>query len=237
MLRNIADEESRFFNCLHALPETTVSLIADLVEADLLPADLLPADPLPADPLPANPSTELPRRLLVAHQLTDIQRVEQMFNLPSLAAQKPSELLEEMLRLCTRGQEINAFFNCLFLNKLPRELCLREKDGGQAGVGPQGRPLRRPQQQTGPRRGGISGRRFFSRARRRGDHGSCNPPRSRQRATRQRRRTVGQQLSGQEEAGTQWRRWTAGVPHAEPRGAGQDREWAVLQPLLLWSQG
>jgi hypothetical protein len=31
-LRNIADEESRFFNCLHALPEATVSLIADLVE-------------------------------------------------------------------------------------------------------------------------------------------------------------------------------------------------------------
>ena len=43
-LRNIADEESRFFNCLHALPETTVSLIADVVEAD---------------PLPANPYTEL----------------------------------------------------------------------------------------------------------------------------------------------------------------------------------
>jgi hypothetical protein len=50
-LRNIADEESRFFNCLHALPETTVSLIADLVEAD---------------PLPANPYTELRRRLLGA---------------------------------------------------------------------------------------------------------------------------------------------------------------------------
>jgi hypothetical protein len=26
-----------------------------------------------------------------------------------------------MLRLCPRGQENNAFFNCLFLNKLPRE--------------------------------------------------------------------------------------------------------------------
>jgi hypothetical protein len=106
-LRNIADEESRFFNCLHALPETTVSLIADLVEAD---------------PLPANPYTELRRRLLAAHQLTDIQRVEQLFNLPPLVAQKPSELLAEMLRLCPRGQENNAFFNCLFLNKLPREL-------------------------------------------------------------------------------------------------------------------
>ncbi len=46
---------------LHALPEATVSLIADLVEAD---------------PLPANPYTELQRCLLAAHQLTDIQRVE-----------------------------------------------------------------------------------------------------------------------------------------------------------------
>jgi hypothetical protein len=106
-LHNITDEESWFFNCLHALPETTVSLIADLVEAD---------------PLPANPYTELRRRLLAAHQLTDIQRVEQLFNLPPLGAQKPSELLAEMLRLCPRGQENNAFFNCLFLNKLPREL-------------------------------------------------------------------------------------------------------------------
>jgi hypothetical protein len=106
-LRNIADEESRFFNCLHALPETTVSLIADLVEAD---------------PLLANPYTELRRRLLAAHQLTDIQRVEQLFNLPPLGAQKPSELLAKMLRLCPRGQENNAFFNCLFPNKLPREL-------------------------------------------------------------------------------------------------------------------
>ncbi len=34
----------------------------------------------------------------------------------------PSELLAEMLRLCPRGQENNAFFNCLFLDKLPREL-------------------------------------------------------------------------------------------------------------------
>jgi hypothetical protein len=106
-LRNIADEESRFFNCLHALPERTVSLIANLVEAD---------------PLPANPYAELRRRLLAAHQLTDIQRVEQLHNLPPLAAQKPSELLAEMLRLCPRGQENNTFFNCLYLNKLPREL-------------------------------------------------------------------------------------------------------------------
>ncbi len=61
-----------------------MSLIADLVEADLLPA---------------NPYRELRRRLLAAHQLTDIQTVEQLHNLPPLEAQKPSELLAEMLRL------------------------------------------------------------------------------------------------------------------------------------------
>jgi hypothetical protein len=58
--------------------------------------------------------------------------VEQLFNLPPLVAQKPSELLAEMLRLCPRGQENNAFFNCLNLNKLPRELriLLSEADCG-----------------------------------------------------------------------------------------------------------
>ncbi len=94
-------------------------------------------------------------------------------------------------------------------------------DGGQAGVGCQGRPLRRPQQQAGPRCGGGGGRCFFSRSRRRGDHCGCDPPRSRQRAAGRRRLTAGRQLERQEEEGRRWRRWrTAGVPYAEPRGAG-----------------
>jgi hypothetical protein len=46
-LHNIAIEESRFNNCLHATPEATVSLIADLVEADKL-LTKLPADKHPA---------------------------------------------------------------------------------------------------------------------------------------------------------------------------------------------
>ncbi len=91
-----------------------MSLIADLVEAD---------------PLPANPYKELRRRPLAAHQLTDIQRVEQLHN---LAAQKPSELLAEMLRLSPRTQENNAFFNCLFLNKLPRELRILHSEADMA---------------------------------------------------------------------------------------------------------
>jgi hypothetical protein len=89
-LHNIANKESRFNNCLHATPEATVSLIADLVEADTLLTNLY---------------TELRRHLLAAHQLTNIQRLEQLFNLLPLATQKPSELLAKMLQLCPRGLE------------------------------------------------------------------------------------------------------------------------------------
>jgi hypothetical protein len=35
-LKGISDELSRFFNCLHAFPEATVVLIANLVEAVML---------------------------------------------------------------------------------------------------------------------------------------------------------------------------------------------------------
>jgi hypothetical protein len=81
---------------------------------------------------------DLRRHLLAAHQMTDIKCVEQLFILLSLAAQKLSELLAEMLRLCPRGQENNAFFNCFFLNKMPRELHIlfyEANMAGQAGVG------------------------------------------------------------------------------------------------------
>jgi hypothetical protein len=54
--------------------------------------------------------------------LTDYQHEEQIFQLPPLGAQKPSELLAEMLRLCPRGQESSLFFTYLFLHRLPREL-------------------------------------------------------------------------------------------------------------------
>ena len=116
--RCIVDEWSKFFNTLHALPEARVVLIADLVEAA---------------PLPPTPFTELQRRLLSAHQLNNIQRVDQLFNLPPMGTQKSLELLAEMIRLCPHGQENNWFFNCLFLNKLPRELriLLSEADMGK----------------------------------------------------------------------------------------------------------
>jgi hypothetical protein len=106
IIRGIQDETLRYYHVLPCLPETTINLVTDFVEG------LLPADPY----------TQLKARLLAAHQLTDYQRVEQIFQLPPLGAQKPSEMLAEMLRLCPRGQEGSLFFTYLFLHRLPREL-------------------------------------------------------------------------------------------------------------------
>jgi hypothetical protein len=106
-LRGIVEQRARYFNVLAALPEATVVLIADLIETS---------------PLPADPFDRLKARLVTAHQLTDMQKVERLLSLPAMGQQKPSELLAEMLRFCPRGEENSVFFNCLFLQKLPREL-------------------------------------------------------------------------------------------------------------------
>jgi hypothetical protein len=106
IIRGVTDEAMRYYHVLPCLPESTVNLITDFV----------------GGVLPVDPYTQLKARLLTAHQLTDYQRVEQIFQLPPLGAQKPSELLAEMLRLCPRGQENSLFFTYLFLHRLPREL-------------------------------------------------------------------------------------------------------------------
>jgi hypothetical protein len=94
--------------CCPASPSQSINLVTDFVGGNL----------------PANPYTQLKVRLLTAHQLTDYQRVEQIFQLPPLGAPKPSELFAEMLRLCPRGQENSLFFTYLFLHCLPIELCV-----------------------------------------------------------------------------------------------------------------
>jgi hypothetical protein len=106
-LRGIVEQRARYFNVLAALPEATVVLIADLIETF---------------PLPADPFDRLKACLVTAHQLTDMQKVEKLLSLPTMGQQKPSELLAEMLRFCPRGEENSVFFNCLFLQKLPREM-------------------------------------------------------------------------------------------------------------------
>jgi len=91
VLQGINDELVCYYNVLTALPESVVNCIADFVEAHL----------------PADPYTQLRIHLLAAHQMSDYQKVEEIKRMPALGAQKPSEFLNEMLRICPRGQEAN----------------------------------------------------------------------------------------------------------------------------------
>jgi len=185
---------------------------------------------------------ELRRRLLAVHQLTDIQREEHLFSLPSQATQKPSELLVEMLLLCPRGQENNAFFNCLFLNKLPRELHILLSEADMAD-----------KQALGARAD------LFAAHNHKQAHDvvaavaavSLLEPEGEETtvATVSPGASSGKRGRGSEQRGGSWRwkkkpgvrlvQWQrrADVPHGVPRRAGQAGDWAVLQPFLLWGQG
>jgi hypothetical protein len=44
--------------------------------------------------------------------------------MPWLGMQKPLELFAEIIIVCPRGQDNNILLFCLYLNKLPRELCM-----------------------------------------------------------------------------------------------------------------
>jgi hypothetical protein len=105
-LRGIVCQRARYYNALTALPESTVNLISDLVE-NVAPEDAY---------------DQLRARLAAAHQLTDYQKVEQLYALPPLGGRKPSEMLAEMVRVCPRGEERSVFFTYAFLHRLPREL-------------------------------------------------------------------------------------------------------------------
>jgi hypothetical protein len=113
-LRNVTDEAEKYDHLVGSLPRNSVGLVLDLLEQ----ADA------------TTPYTSLKHRLLAAHELTDFQRIEKLFQLEPLGSRKPSELLGEMLELCPRGQEDNMFFLFLFLQRLHREIwvLLHEED-------------------------------------------------------------------------------------------------------------
>ena len=56
--------------------------------------------------------------------LIDFQRVELLQAMEHLGSQKPSELLADMLELCPSTQYNNVFLAVLFLQRLPREICV-----------------------------------------------------------------------------------------------------------------
>jgi len=53
--------------------------------------------------------------VLASHQLTDIQKVELLVDMPALGDQNPTQRLAAMIKACPRGQEDSVFMLALFL--------------------------------------------------------------------------------------------------------------------------
>ena len=111
-LRNITSETVRFDHLLSALPEDVISSVLDVVEQ------------IGED----EPYTQLKDRLLETHVLSDFEKLEILYKLPTLGARKPSQLLLSMLEVCPQNEEKTKMFLFMFMQRLPRDLRLMMGD-------------------------------------------------------------------------------------------------------------
>lgn len=102
LLKGVEQEDDKFSLVVSALPESSARRITHLL----------------SNP-PASPYTALKAALLSAHQLTDIQKAERLFNMDGLGSRRPMDLLSEMLELVKPGEEKTQLFAMLFLRRLP----------------------------------------------------------------------------------------------------------------------
>jgi hypothetical protein len=102
----VASERQRFAYTVDALPYETLCHVVDLVES---PPDV-------------EPYTVLKERLMLAHQLTPVEKAIKLMELPALGDRRPSQLLADLLQACPPGEQQSAFFRGAFISRLPAEL-------------------------------------------------------------------------------------------------------------------
>jgi hypothetical protein len=106
ILRNITQDNLRFYYVLGALPESAVRGLGDLMRGAP----------------PPDAYQQLKTRLLAAHTLTEFQRMDKLLSAQPLGGQKPSDLLHELVQFCPEGESQSKIFRYLFLQRLPAEL-------------------------------------------------------------------------------------------------------------------
>jgi len=105
-LHHVVEEQVKFDLLVTALPQSVAAAVADVID----------------QPPMQYQYTALKHRLLETHELSDYQKLEQLFKMGPLGGRRPSELLTAMLEFCPRGEESNRFFTHMFLQRLPAEL-------------------------------------------------------------------------------------------------------------------
>jgi hypothetical protein len=103
---NVVSERQRFAYTVDALPYETLCHVVDLVESP------------PAE----QPYTVLKDRLLLAHQLTPVEKAFKLMQQPALGDRRPSQLLADLLQACPPGEQQTAFFRGAFISRPPAEL-------------------------------------------------------------------------------------------------------------------
>ena len=101
-MRGITSQADRFGLVTAVLPESSARKVSHLL-AD--PSDTCYDD--------------LRRALLSTHELTEMQKMDNLFNMDPLGGHRPMDLLTEMLELVKPGEEKTQLFAMLFLRRLP----------------------------------------------------------------------------------------------------------------------
>lgn len=105
VLRGITSEHDRFGLVTGVLPEASARKITHLLIAP--PPDCYSA---------------LKAALLSTHQLTEMQRMELLFNMEESGNKRPMDLLSQMMELVEPGEEKTKLFAMLFLRRLPPQV-------------------------------------------------------------------------------------------------------------------
>ena len=95
---HIISERERFAHTVGAMGFNVLCAVLDLVET------------LPA----VDPYTTLKGRLVLAHQLTPVQKATRCLQVVAGTNQRPSEVLALLLEFCPAGEEHTAFFRAAF---------------------------------------------------------------------------------------------------------------------------
>lgn len=101
-LRNVLSQRDRFGLVASVLPETSARKLTHLLSAP-----------------PENCYDALKAAILDTHQLTEMQKMDLLFNMDELGSKRPMDLLSEMLELVRPGEEKTSLFAMLFLRRLP----------------------------------------------------------------------------------------------------------------------
>ena len=99
----ITGERECFAHAVGAMGFTVLRAVLDLVE----------------NPPVDESYTTLKGRLVLAHQLTLVQKATKCLNVVASGNQRPSEVLASLLEYCPPGEEGSAFFRAAFTMRLP----------------------------------------------------------------------------------------------------------------------